>query len=641
MRRLSFVAGAGDAGSAGQAGELTVVLDTAWTPRPGARPDVISLRPAFAAAMERHDLYGEALAALERWATEADLADRLVVEDVTYWYRVREELWRWTHERLLWQHAIASIEADGAFDAVAVPWDETALIDVVRALGRRVEVTGAPPTSVSPAGETSWRRFVPSAAVRVVRRFRPRARPPSAVGGPPPDASFDARLERLTASAGPRVLVLTRPNRFQPVGGEDARLDPNLGAVIPALREAGFEPILIGLGMSRRRDEDRLAAERDDRLLPAYYLGSRFGRPEDGRRATDAVEIVGGGLDGLTVPFVLAGLDLTAALMGALRDSLARVVRVDMLERARVERLLEIVRPAAILMTQEGHRTGWLAAAARARVASFALQHGILYPTHPGYADRRHPNLVLPTRTFVFGDYERRVLEGLAYDPGEVIVAGSPRLDLDAAAPARPDPVAERLAVRGELGVADGDRLLVVSTMNVAFLRRSHLVHMLEVLLGGPLPGIHVVVKLHPGEDDDGPARPLLTGLATAGRYAPPPITIVKDTDLYRLLRAADAHLGQLSTVLTDAVIAGTTNLIAMVEGSADLLGYVAAGVARPVRDIAGLRAALHDPQPVRPDDRRAFLDDHFLPGTASTRIATAMATVVRERSDADPVGAR
>ena len=52
-------------------------------------------------------------------------------------------------------------------------------------------------------------------------------------------------------------------------------------------------------------------------------------------------------------------------------------------------------------------------AAARAGVPVFALQHGVLYPTHPGYPDRRDPRLVLPSRTFVFGDYERRVLETL------------------------------------------------------------------------------------------------------------------------------------------------------------------------------------------------------------------------------------
>src|SRR4029079_5162922 len=117
-----------------------------------------------------------------------------------------------------------------------------------------------------------------------------------------------------------------------------------------------------------------------------------------------------------------------------------------------------------------------------------------------------------------------------------------------------PDASDERATVRRQLGVSEHDLMLVVSTMNVEFIRRSHLVHMREVLLGGPLPGVHVVIKQHPGEADEGPARALLTGLARARGYEPPAISVVKDIDLYRLLRAADAHLGQHSTVLTDAV---------------------------------------------------------------------------------------
>jgi len=162
---------------------------------------------------------------------------------------------------------------------------------------------------------------------------------------------------------------------------------------------------------------------------------------------------------------------------------------------------------------------------------------------------------------------------------------------------------------------------------------------MLAVLLDGPLPGVHLVFKQHPGELDEGPYRELVTGLARAGGYDPPPITMVREIDLYRLLRAADAHLGQQSTVLTDAVMADTCNLIAMVQASADILGYVPAGVARPVHDIAELREALRDPQPPDPDARRAFLDDHFRPGDASARIAATIAAAVGQPVPVDTAG--
>ena len=179
--------------------------------------------------------------------------------------------------------------------------------------------------------------------------------------------------------------------------------------------------------------------------------------------------------------------------------------------------------------------------------------------------------------------------------------------------------------------MADGDRMLVVSTVNMPFVRRSHMAHMLEACLGGPLPGVHVVIKQHPGERDEGPYHDLLHGLARAGGYAPPPISVVREIDLYRLLRAADAHLGLHSTVLTDAVMAGTDNLIARVEASGNLLGYVAAGVARPVTRVADVRAALDHPQPAHPAARQTFIEDHFRPGDASDRIVEVIASEVRE----------
>jgi hypothetical protein len=98
----------------------------------------------------------------------------------------------------------------------------------------------------------------------------------------------------------------------------------------------------------------------------------------------------------------------------------------------------------------------------------------------------------------------------------------------------------------------------------------------------------------------------------------------VKDIDLYRLMAAADAHLGIHSTVLTEAVATGTPNLLAAGLVGADLLGYVEAGVAIPVRTPEDMAAALDLPREraMDPDRRDAFLGLHFEPGAASQRIA-------------------
>ncbi|HEV7604426.1 MAG TPA: hypothetical protein VGO15_05625 [Candidatus Limnocylindrales bacterium] len=643
-RRVTFAATPADPASAPGDGSLTVVLDASWTPEPGGRPDVVSIRPSFATVLERHDLYDESLVLLDRWADEAGLADLLVVEGVTYWYRLREPLWHWVHERLLWRYTLAAIDAEGARDHATVPWSEAALIDVLRASGWTIDVEGSPPArqlAIPRRERRSSSRWMPSAVRRLVRRVVPRPEPAAAAARRHRQAVLDQRFERLSRLAGPRVLVLTLPGSYQRIGAgtgpasRAARRDPNLGSVIPALRGAGLEPIVIGWGMGRGREEaDWPVVEADDRLLPAWYVAAHGARPGDDLRASEAIEGVLTRLDALSaIPFDLDGLDLASPLVETLQSVFQRTIDADVHELARVERLIEELRPGAILTTQEAHRTPWLLAGARAGVPTFALQHGVLYPRHPGYADRRHPMLLLPSRTFVFGPYERRVLEGLAYRSDELAVSGSPRLDLDAGGAVASSVDGERSAVRAELGVAGDDLLLVVSTVHVPFVQRSHLLHMLDVLLGGPLPGVHVVFKQHPGEEDAGPYRSLLEGIARAGGYDAPPMTVVKDIDLYRLLRAADAHLGQLSTVLTDAVVTGTPNLIAAVGPGGDILGYVAAGVARPVGDIAELRQALRDPRPPEPSSRQAFLDDHFRAGDASSRIAVAIQTAVREPS--------
>ena len=76
----------------------------------------------------------------------------------------------------------------------------------------------------------------------------------------------------------------------------------------------------------------------------------------------------------------------------------------------------------------------------------------------------------------------------------------------------------------------------------------------------------------------------------------------MKEIDLYGLLRAADAHLGLHSTVLTDAVAAGTLNLIAVSDAHHDLIGYVPAGVAVPVTDRVSFLAALDAGPQADPD---------------------------------------
>jgi hypothetical protein len=631
-------------------GSIVVVLDPAWTPTRDDPATSRSVRPYQAIAIEGHDLFEEALDLLDAWADAAQLPDRLLVNGVTYWYRMRETAWRWLHERLLWAYTVGAIEADlmpgGGAAAFAVPAESTALTDVLRALHRDIAPhdresassrlpSGPRDGSERPRPDRSSRRPLsrsPKDRGPIDRVFAFLSRRLSSGGPwapvPPGDRSraltLAARVERFAAGDRP-IVVLTTPSTYQHVyaDGRHERRDPQLGSVIDSLGREGLPVVLIGFGLDPRRDDDWAKVEADDRLLPQSLMRTRWGDPGDDAQVAEVKKGVLDSLGATATPLSAAGVDLSPALLSFLQTAVENVVSIDAYQWARIDRLLAELRPRAIVLAQEGVRTAWLAAAARAAVPTFAIQHGVLYRRHPGYPPARHPRLVLPTTTFVFGADERRVLLDLAYRPDEVVVSGSPRHDLDNGSDSDGGADGERSRIRGGLGVSPGQRLVVVSTVNLEFVRGSHLVHMIERLLGAPLPFVHVVFKQHPGETDPGPYRALLEGLAACGGYDPPPIDVVKEIDLYALLRAADAHVGLHSTVLTDAVAAGCLNLIAMVEPHADLLGYVAAGVARPVRSVDDVLEALDHGRPPDAETRQAFLDDHFQSGHAGSRIAT------------------
>lgn len=624
-----------DGGDAPAPEVTRVVLDSAWTPDPASPPGLLPVRPAFNAVVEAHDLFSEALAIVDGWAQASGAADRLVVDGTSYWFRLREPMWHWVHERLLWRATIAGIEPGEPADAVRVPSGEWALIDVLQAEGRSVETIrrpAPPPPPPKPRPKGSPLR-------RLLRRVRRMLLHGTLAGSsrvPPVDpeparraAVLADRIAGLRQGGGPRAIVLTLPSSYQRFGSavDGVRRDPNLGSVIPALESVGIEPVVVGWG-ARTSDPDTWSlVEGEERLLPAEALVAHWARPEeDAERVAAAVAALEAGFAALApAAVVLEGLDIAPSFVAALRSIAGRVVTAETTDLVSLERLMADLRPVAVVTTQEHHRTPWLVAARRAGVRTYALQHGILYAAHPGYPGRRHPNLVLPDVTFVFGEYERRVLLGMGYREDEVAVSGSPRLDLDRPVAAGGDGKAERDAVRTELGVRPRDRLLVVAGVPPTFVRRAHFVHMLDRILHGPLPGVHLVFKQHPGERDGGPYRELLEGLAREGGYAAPPISVVRDVDLYRLLRAADAHLSQQSTVLTDAVMAGTPNLIASVEPRADILGYIAAGVATRVTGPEDLLAVLDDLHPPTDEARAAFLADHFRDGAAGRRIADAV----------------
>jgi hypothetical protein len=458
---------------------------------------------------------------------------------------------------------------------------------------------------------------------RLVRRVRSRLRPDERARR---GQQLLERLDRLAPGRGrpEGSLLVVHSHAVQRIdtSGGPRFINPYLDPIEERLRGTRLDPIAVELWASSddAATWQRLAEPGAERTLPGDVL-RLMGVPEDADRlradANEAASLIGR----LTYPVVVSGVDLAPALAARVAAQARSLLASRAISIWRIRRLIARLKPAGLLLADEYHRQDWLAAARAEGIPTVAVQHGLIYRWHNGYIHASRPAaLRLPQRTYVFGRWERRLLASESvYHDDEVLVGGSPRLDLIS-----PLPV-DRDALRAELGVAPGDRMVVISGTWGPTYRRFHYPLSLARLMDRPLPRVHLVVKLHPGEPDDGPYRAVIEGVATAGGFPAPPITVVRTIDLYRLLSAADAHLGVHSTVLTEAVAVGTPNLLADTLAGADLLGYVSAGVALPVRNGGDLLAALDAAAGGAIDQsaRQAFLDDHFEPGDASGRIAT------------------
>ena len=328
------------------------------------------------------------------------------------------------------------------------------------------------------------------------------------------------------------------------------------------------------------------------------------------------------------VPFAdLAGPDLA----GTLLLQLPWAVR----SYEEMAAVVKGVRPAAVCLYAES--SGWgraaVAACRAAGVPTVAVQHGIVYPKY--YSYRRGPGeegCPRPDRTAVFGESARRQLVEMGgYDPGSLVVTGSPKFDELLAAAGRRD----RRALRSRLGVDDGRALVVVASRYRA-IRSTHaaigpafpsLVRTLETL-----DGVVALVKPHPAE----PAAAYGADLGGSGRVrlADPALGLLD------LLHAADALVTVESLSAVEALVLGRpvlilqmpTNLRALVDEG------VALGVAAGEDPGPALRRLLFDPATRQALDaaRRRYLTEVAagVDGGATRRIVALIAATAGARAD-------
>ena len=613
-------------------GPLTLVLDTTWLPAPDDR--AIAAIHAARQVLSETDVIAEASDLLDAWATESGVIPLLALDGTSLWFYDRLVHAKWLQDTVLWLRMVAravderGIQAIECAPGVARPVVEAArLVAAARGLPFEApEPAPPPPPPVRPAPppkRPAARRRKPSRWGRPIRALSRRLTAAWESLRPDEETRRERRIERWLDRLGrerePRLLVLLQHARQRIDLPDGPRwMNAYLGPIVERIRGTRLEPIELDLRLSYE-DDGPWSGRRDTRSLPKDVIAAHAD-PADGPLATAATARVAAAVARIEVPVLVDGVDLGPLLVTRVGEQVRRSHQRQAVSVRRIRRLLRRLHPAGILLAVEYNRPEWLAAAHDEGIPVAAVQHGLIHRRHGGYDFRSRPDeLTLPDRLYVFGSWERDVLiEGGAYRDEQVVVSGSPRLDLV------PPGHAEAGRIRAELGIAPEERMVVVSGTWGANYREFYLPIALAALVDRPLPGVHVVIKLHPGEPDEGPYRAVIERAAAAGGFAPPPVTVVQAIDLYRLLDAADAHFGIHSTVLTEAVAVGTLNLIAGMFKGYDLLDYVGAGVAVPVSNGADLLTALDRRAELLPAAaaRSAFLEAHFRSGGASQRIA-------------------
>ena len=616
------------AGSAPTRRHVEVVLDTTWVASTaGAGAGRLSIADLVEAVLRERELGGEAMARLDDWAESADIVQRMTLHGTSLWYGLRLYFWSWLISALLWLAVLERLleEYPETVRIEAPPDSDSQLLEmgelVAEARGLSFDAISPPSATVPSDPETKAPTVVPSVRrTDMISQLRFELWPPASERR---HRTIMRRLERLALDDQGKLLVVEAHVQQRVNGPGGARLmNPYLGPIVDRLAGTQLDPIELDIRADLGRDADwqRLSGPRAERTLAAQVILGLFDGEISTAAAREATAPLTEAIAADATPLVADAIDLGPALRREVARRAAGTLPRRLRDISQIRGLLRKLKPAGLLIADEYHRQEWLAAAALEGIPTAAVQHGIIHGTHAGYVHRsRPPELRLPDRTYVFGEWERDLLVNRSvYRSDEVVVGGSPRLDL--VAPTLVEPA----SLRRELGVRDGRRMVVLSGSWGAMQRRFYYPIALRHLFDRELPDVHLVVKLHPTEPDEGPYRAVIENVAALGDFAPPPVTVVRTVDLYELLRAADAHLGVRSTVLTEAVVVGTPNLLAAGLLGADQLEYVRSGVATPVRDGGELLDALDDAvaAPIPEEMRTAFVAAHFDPAGGAARIA-------------------
>lgn len=317
-----------------------------------------------------------------------------------------------------------------------------------------------------------------------------------------------------------------------------------------------------------------------------------------------------------------SGLPVRSILKNHFRVTFPRGVRY--LEMA--ERMIRTESPRLILIEEEYGTPFELAlviAAKKERVPTLALQHGVIYPSHPGYAHLAKPSgenasissFPIPDTVAVYGPYSKCVLTRLGYPRGSVVITGQPRYD-------RLSHVRRMYSKRKfveRYGLCDG--VVLLWTGEVWEDQAASLTAISKVLRN--MKDVTLIIKQHPGQREVF-RRAVKQYL---GGFESKIIVTSEKSDIYEQLFVTDLVIGKHTTAIMEAVALGKPVVILNLSGTPASVDYVREGVGLEVDNEEDLgptikRLLKDDSELSR--NRKKFVEKylHRIDGNSSQRVA-------------------
>ena len=528
----------------------------------------------------------EAVIAWMKVVGRAPLSDQGSFRDIfryrrlTLWWWAELYLYHDTPLRLYLRdiEALARLLERERPDRLVVVAPVRELAATARALAGRVEVHGEPPPAGSAAGAT-W-----GFAASFLKMLGTGAK---------------ALLRRASKPEPIRFLLLTHASMWRltdPENGEGRLAELYLDPILAALTAAGERVRAVAVGppvpFKQRRWRvilrEVLELERSDRpyvpireyfsprlvwpLAKAHALCFRYWRKF--RRLPRVEEALSH-----------RGVRLGSPALGCFRDAFLLQLPWAIRSYHEIASVIARERPQVLVLYAESSGLGRaaIAAANRAGVPTFAVQHGIMYPRY--YSHEHAPDEArgkdacpLPTRTAVFGSLARDLLiKRGQYSPETIVVTGSPKFDALVKAAEHYD----RPAIRERLGVpADAPLLVVASRFSAIGPVFADLVQAAE-----SSPGCWLLVKPHQAERAD----PYLEVKRQLG--ATRMRVVGTEENLLELLFASDGLVTVDSLASSEALVLGRPVLV--VNLPSNLSPLVERGVALGARRGEEIRQQL------------------------------------------------